>query len=308
MTARTLTSTAPPKALPGLANPLRSTLARQLLGIVLALCAANAAPLSADIIHLRHGGTVEGEILEEGSTWTVRTRLGTVRIAAIDVASVTRRRTVMQRYASRLADIDPADIDARLALATWCLEQKHSAGAREQYEAILVLDSDHAAARAGLGHEMRNNVWITAAELARERQALRAARGKQQQQQLAAAREQSRLRRKIERWFRDIAYGSQARCVKAHAELDEFARAHQYAQLQRDAAAVRTAFDDYWRKLRVERDRALTEVRATHSKLSRPIRSMTTPLGGGAPVTIQLPSMQVTSIRTTIWIPAGRGK
>ena len=276
------------------------------LALILTLSTATA---QTDIVHLKHGGKVEGTIVEEGKTLTVKTRLGTVRIDAGEVASIERGPSVTERYEARLAALaDPGDIALRLDLAQWCENEKHSKGRREQYEAILAIDPDHAGARQALGHEQRDGVWITAEDIARERAAARAARNAQQKKQLDELRQRTRQQRQLERWVRELAYGSQSRCDKAYTELQAFAKETGRPHIAKEATRIRDLFDDYWRKVRARRDQVGVEVNATQSKLTRPIGSVTTPLGGSSPVTIQLPRMQVTSVRTTVWIPAGRGK
>ena len=63
-----------------------------------------------------------------------------------------------------------------------------------------------------------------------------------------------------------------------------------------------------WRAIREQgrRATALTEIRATHAQLQRPIPTLTTSLGANStPVTIQLPELKIASVKTTVHVPLG---
>jgi general secretion pathway protein D len=47
------------------------------------------------------------------------------------------------------------------------------------------------------------------------------------------------------------------------------------------------------------------ELRPTVATLTRPIRELTTTLGVGSPVTIQLPELEIQRVRTTVTMPDG---
>ena len=135
--------------------------------------------------------------------------------------------------------------------------------------------------------------------------------------QLAALAERKRLRKQRQKEARDfqrklrklvqlIAYGTGKQSVKAHDELVTIARENGDPAMEKFAGDVKAYFDRYWQVVR-EKATALTEVRATMSRLKRPIPTFTTSLGAGStPVTLQLPELSIISVKTTVPIPAGR--
>jgi hypothetical protein len=142
---------------------------------------------------------------------------------------------------------------------------------------------------------------------------------KAEKARLEAVEERARLakeRKKAERAFqrklgsllRDIAYGSKKKCEAAHEELVTIAKERKIPGLAKYAGDVKAYFDRYWTLVRRSQSTVTTEVRAAVTKLKRPIPTFTTSLGASTtPVTLQLPELNVISIKTTVIIPAGRG-
>ena len=70
---------------------------------------------------------------------------------------------------------------------------------------------------------------------------------------------------------------------------------------------MKAYFDAYWKAVGEYQD-GIVEVRATWSRLKRPIKTFSTSLGTGPPVTLQLPELSIARVQTTVQIPMGRGK
>ena len=120
-------------------------------------------------------------------------------------------------------------------------------------------------------------------------------------------KEERALARRVRRDLRLIAYGTGEQCAKAHEDLVTLAREHENEALEKFAGEVKAYFDQYWQIVKKQNEMALTEVRATISRLKRPIPTFTTSLGAGStPVTLQLPELTVWSVKTTVPVPAGR--
>jgi len=272
------------------------------LASTVVLLAALCAGARGDIVHLENGNTLEGRVVETETGYEIHTRYGRITLAKSRVASIERAPTVEERYAELRATLDLDRADDLVVLGNWCAENDWVSEARRAFEAALDIDPDHEGARRGLGHELVNGRWRDMRLL--ERAAEKAA-GALAAAEAAEQRQQRRLQRQIDSWFRALAYGSQKRCDAAYEEVTAYARQTNNPALAAHATRVKERFDAYWTKMRAL---ATVEVRATHSSLDRPIRNFTTGLGTGSPVTRQLPSLGVTSVRTTVTIPAGRGK
>jgi hypothetical protein len=137
-----------------------------LAGIV---CTAN--PLFADVVLLRSGGEIRGEILEndrdleKSPQVTVRTLTGaTISVSRNQVESLTRRRLVLEEYESlRRATLDT--VDAQWNLAEWCRERSLSRERETHLERVIQLDSEHVRAHRALGHIQHDGRWTTRDEL-----------------------------------------------------------------------------------------------------------------------------------------------
>ncbi len=105
-----------------------------------------ALPLRADIVHLKGGGEIAGEIVgEDGSEVRVRTSGGgVVSIARERIDRIERKEDPRREYARRSSELAADDAEGRVELARWCLAQ----GLRE--EAITEL---RRALDARPGHE-----------------------------------------------------------------------------------------------------------------------------------------------------------
>ncbi len=262
---------------------------------------------AADIVHMKDGRKIEGEVTEEGDKVHIRTRFGSVSFRRAQIARIEETPSLEERYGKRRATVDLNDPDALVALGDWCRDQKWEKKAREVYEEALTVDPGHAAAHRALGDELRDNRWVPAAEIRAEKLAGTKARRAEEARARQARWEAKKLERKIQRWFREVAIGSLKKSDTALAELKAYALETKNPGLAKQAVAVRDAYDAYWKKVRAYNARM--EVHGTVSSLRRPIRSVSSSLGGGSsPVSIQLPELGVTSVRTTIWVPAGRGK
>lgn len=281
-----------------------------------------AVPARADVVFLTNGSQVEGRVTDHGDEISVSLRFGEMRVPKSRVSMIERKSSLEEQYEARIAKLDPKDADARVALGAWLEERQWGTQARREYRAALVVAPEHRGAHEALGHllhegrwrserevmELRGFVraggkWVTAEEARRQRSA--AERAQLERERL---RERRALERRLNSLFRDVALGSQRRCDAAYEELVLIAREERIAGLEVFAAEARDYYDGFWTALRRQRD-TLVDARVTMTKLKRPIRSVSTGLGSStSPVSLQLPEMSVVSVRSTLVIPAGRGK
>jgi hypothetical protein len=132
--------------------------------VICCLLAAGATPLPADVIRLRSGGEIRGQIHRSSTddhVWTITTLSGArVSVRREDVEFATHRSPKVEEYETRAREI-PHAIDAHWELAEWCRENRLSRQRDEQLELILELDPDHEAARRGLGYTLHGARWMT---------------------------------------------------------------------------------------------------------------------------------------------------
>jgi len=135
---------------------------RLALGLLaLLLCAGSAA--RADIVVMRDGRRIEGEIVrEDASEVEVKMRVGRVTLQRADVVDIIRQKTPDQLYEEQLAAAETAD--DHFALGEWCVEQRMRRRSERAYERAVELDPMHAGANLALGNVLHEDEWMTPEE------------------------------------------------------------------------------------------------------------------------------------------------
>ncbi len=160
-------------------NP-RPLPARRALRAALGLLLAIGGAARADVVHLRNGGQVEGRIVSrDASSIVVKTSVGTVTIAAADVARIDRKTTPLEELERKREALDPKDADGRVALADWAAKNGLGRERTRLLEEAVAIDAGHEAANRALGRVRVGDRWMTPSERdSREREAAAAeARG-----------------------------------------------------------------------------------------------------------------------------------
>ena len=125
------------------------------------LCAALlASAASADVVHLRSGGRLEGATSVEGDRLVVRLESGTAKIPLSEVRRVVPGPSPADEYAARAAALAKDDVKGHWELALWCEDRGLTRGARVELEAVIAADPEHAEARKRLGYEKIGNAWL----------------------------------------------------------------------------------------------------------------------------------------------------
>jgi hypothetical protein len=186
--------------------------------------------LRADVLELKNGGRVEGQIddLKDAnvSSYVVETADGgRLTIARSEVARVvpqTKDEADYQRRARTVADT----VDGHWDLAQWCRDKNLRAAYREQLTHILELDPDHAEARQALGYQKIHDQWMLRDDIMAAR-GLVLYEGKYVTRQHVELMEQEKQARasvadwnnRIDRLRRSLAGRRQDRADQALAEL-----------------------------------------------------------------------------------------
>ncbi len=134
--------------------------------LVMACAAVWSFPADADVVRLKRGGEIRGEIdaatrAVDAPRVTVRTLSGgTVTIGRDEIDGIDFRSLTIEEYETRARAL-PDTVEAHWDLAEWAKEQRLQSQREEQLELLLDLEPDHADARRILGHVLHNGQWMT---------------------------------------------------------------------------------------------------------------------------------------------------
>lgn len=120
------------------------------------------APAPADILHLKTGGTVDGEIVTSDSEkYVVRTTVGMVTLPVAAVESVEKAESPFQEYERRRATCGDSP-SAHTELAQWCGDLGLVQERRHHLNRAIELDPDYDPARRELGFVRAGWMWVDA--------------------------------------------------------------------------------------------------------------------------------------------------
>lgn len=131
-----------------------------LLGVALL-----AAVSSADVLHLKTGGRVEGMIVREtASSITLDVGMGEVSLAKSSVARVERKDSALSEYRARLASLRSGDVSALADLARFAAENGLRNESRLAWSRVLSLEPGNVEAHLALGHVLVGGTYVDEAE------------------------------------------------------------------------------------------------------------------------------------------------
>lgn len=182
----------------------------------------------ADVVELKNGGRVEGQVVDNGDRNTIQVKLidgGRMTVERSQVARVVTVSPAEEEYrrrAPRVADTVPAQWE----LAMWCRDQKLSAELQRHVQRVVELDPAHEEARQLLGFREVNGQWMTSDEIMQSR-GLKLYEGKYYTPQDIALFEREKLLKEkefnwkehIERWRKWLDDRDPARVQEARREL-----------------------------------------------------------------------------------------
>lgn len=285
--------------------------------VTTALLAVLAVTASADQVHLQNGNVVEGRAHRAGDSVVIVTPAGEVKLPASEVTSIVKSRSVLDDYDDRVKALRTEkkvdDAAAHVALAEWCRGKDMRSHGTRHLRRALELDPDNAVARKKLGYVRHEDQWLTEPEYYAARGFVKH-RGKwvhhdELRRRRYAVDAKKRLdahKKKVQDCVQRMSSPRRLVRQKARTELQSYAEGRGDLELASFASRVADHYNGEWREVRriLSRGTALTEVRATMSKLKRPIPTITTSLGANStPVRIQTPELSIVSVRTTAQIP-----
>jgi hypothetical protein len=211
-----------------------------------------------DIVHLKSGGRLEGEVEIRGDTLIVRNKYGSTEVPVNTVRMVEESTTVLEKYRELSAEVGDENIDGQRRLADFCRE--NSMPEKEKYHLLQVLRlrPDDVPARSRLGQVQIGGRWMTKSDemyargLTRFRGEWVSPQDKQEmlseerkrRRELAAARKAQRDRRLAEIRARSLA---QARRERAQRRASEGALGISYVDPSFYNPYDRSNYYDYYR-------------------------------------------------------------
>ncbi len=283
-----------------------------------------AASAAADVLTLKDGRTFSGRVAEQGSKYTVVDRDRKFVIKKSEVARHEKKRSFMDEYDDRLAKLSADDTEAIYEFGLWLAENAWPTRARRAFEQVLDLDEDHRGARRKLGYRLYEGEWVSPDELNRKKGLVKFGGRWYTKHDLAEIEKelknnedfrrqrerQQQVNEKVNKMVLKFKTLWRNKRDKAYADLYQYAEQLNSPELRKFADDVK-AYYDYLAKVICANYRALTEVRATHTQLKKPIDTFTTTLGAAigafaaqSPVTIQLPELKIAEVKSTVTIPA----
>lgn len=181
----------------------RQTARHALLAVCFAL--ACTLPAAADVFHLKNGGTVEGELIEQTDIgYRVRTSVGIITLPLDAVDRIESTETPFAEYDRRrdeLADTAAAHFE----LAEWCRSVDLRAERRRHLMRAIELEPDFVPAREALGYVRINGLWVDGRSEPASQPAAESAPATQPATAPATPEEEERLIQSIQtEWYRRI--------------------------------------------------------------------------------------------------------
>jgi hypothetical protein len=122
---------------------------------------------SADVVHLKSGGTLEGAV-RRGEDGKVTVRQGdgaAITVAAEDVARIEKRRSPHDELTRRLESAPKGEVEPLIEMLVWARDKRLHKGVKEIARRILEVDPHQELARSALGYVVFENRWIRRSEL-----------------------------------------------------------------------------------------------------------------------------------------------
>ena len=187
--------------------PGRQTASGLLLIFASILTGGSGSLLAADVVQLRGGGQIEGKVARIDSAkvpYAVVQTDAKIKVA-IPESQINRvaEAANLAEYRRRAA-ATPADAQQQYDLARWCKQQQLHAQHRHHLQRAIVLDPDHARARASLEFVSHEGKWVRAAELQKSRGLISVGGKYRLPAEVLISQAQRETDTKAKTWARDI--------------------------------------------------------------------------------------------------------
>ena len=130
-----------------------------LLGCFALLACPGAAP--ADEIELQSGAVIEGKVQDLGDSIKVIRSGSSIVYPKHMIKRITPKKTLEEVYEDKSKALKDGDVEGRLELARWCVQQKLQKEAVAEFKRVVAASPDHPEARKGAGYVRVNEQWLT---------------------------------------------------------------------------------------------------------------------------------------------------
>ena len=138
----------------------------RILALGLFAVAALAPGALADILHMKDGRTVEGQVIEETSSVVkIKTRVGTLTFKPAEIERIERKKSAVEEFDERYAAAEGAD-DFH-ALGLWAEKQRMRKHSKRAMRKAVEVDPMHEAANTWLGNVLYDGRWMKPEEAER---------------------------------------------------------------------------------------------------------------------------------------------
>lgn len=145
----------------------RSLSALRIATLTILSAACGLTPTRADVLHLRTGGAITGELLDRSDgQYRMRTTVGVVTIDAESVVSFEEGPSPFEEYERRKAKAPDTEA-GQLELADWLGEQGLTMLRKQHLQRALEINPQSDWALRGLGYVRVNGIWVDGRSLER---------------------------------------------------------------------------------------------------------------------------------------------
>lgn len=117
-----------------------------------------------DIVYLKNGGSLEGDVVQAEDGVIVKLPAGEVRISKEAIVRIELKKSPFAEYNERAAALKDDDADGHSRLGLWAQGIGLKAQAKEQFLKAIAANPNQAQARQALGYILVNGKWVTEEE------------------------------------------------------------------------------------------------------------------------------------------------
>jgi len=138
--------------------------------VALTLAAALfALPALGDVVHLKNGGALEGQVTLTDDGAVIKLPVGEIRVSKDAIARIEKKETAIEEYIKRATTIKEDDAEAHYQLGLWAQGAGLRIQAKDEFAKALALKPDHDGAHQALGRRKVDGRWMSAEDDMRAR-------------------------------------------------------------------------------------------------------------------------------------------
>ncbi len=120
-----------------------------------------AAAARGDVVHLKNGGALEGQVTVTQDGAIIKLPVGEVRVSNDAIARIEKKETPLEDYLKRAAAVKEDDAEGHYKLGVWAQTVGLKPQAKDEFSKTIALKPDHEGARQALGYRKVGGQWMT---------------------------------------------------------------------------------------------------------------------------------------------------